>query len=124
MTDEIPQARGGRARAAKLSPEERRNIAQKGAEARWSTGAKRGPKPKPPEERVVRKNVSLDENAQKLLGLVQDDLVGRFGFRPTLTQTVLWLINEAKRSGMISGSISLTESPSGVDSNPPEESNR
>lgn len=34
--DESPQKKGGKARAAKLSPEERSEIAKRGAEARWA----------------------------------------------------------------------------------------
>ena len=34
--DESPQKKGGKARAAKLSPEERSQIAKRGAEARWA----------------------------------------------------------------------------------------
>lgn len=40
MDDETPQKRGGLNRAANLSPDERREIAKKGAEARWSRGSK------------------------------------------------------------------------------------
>jgi hypothetical protein len=35
-------AKGGRARAKKLSPERRREIAQKAAEARWRKKGRRG----------------------------------------------------------------------------------
>ncbi len=36
MTDETPQQKGGRARSAKLSPEDRKRIAQAAAEAKWA----------------------------------------------------------------------------------------
>ncbi len=40
---ELGAAKGGRARAAKLSPEERRDIARQAAEARWATERKSPP---------------------------------------------------------------------------------
>jgi hypothetical protein len=55
--------------------------------------SKRGPKPRPPETlaSATRKNVSLDAEAQQALSSVAEKLERKFGFRPTLTQTVLWL---------------------------------
>lgn len=53
---------------------------------------KRGPKPKPPEEKVVRKNVSLDEESLELLNLFQAELEAELGFKPTLAQCVKHLI--------------------------------
>jgi len=59
---------------------------------------KRGRKPLPPEVRVERKNISLDVEAQTALHEVVDKLEQRLGFRPTLTQTILWL---ARNSGAL-----------------------
>jgi hypothetical protein len=38
MTDETPQSRGGRARSARLTPEQRSQIAREAARARWDEG--------------------------------------------------------------------------------------
>ncbi len=56
---------------------------------------KRGRKPLPPEARVARKQVSLDADGQAALHVVVDMLEQRLGFRPTLTQTVIWLARNA-----------------------------
>ncbi len=47
MADDTPQRRGGRARAAALSPEERREIAAQGARARWGVIASPDGSPPP-----------------------------------------------------------------------------
>jgi hypothetical protein len=54
---------------------------------------KRGPKPKPASELALatRKNVSMDTEAQQVLAGIQDSLQHKLGFKPTLTQTILWL---------------------------------
>lgn len=49
MTDDTPQAKGGRARKDALTPEERREIAKKAADARWSADV-----PQASHEGVVR----------------------------------------------------------------------
>jgi hypothetical protein len=42
MNDEDPQRKGGRRRAERLTPKERREIAKLGAKARWASGVPRG----------------------------------------------------------------------------------
>lgn len=58
-----------------------------------------GRKPLPIGERKVdiRRNVSLDKEAQEGLLKVQERLQGVLGFRPNLTQTVLWLITHSEQ---------------------------
>jgi hypothetical protein len=59
---------------------------------------KRGPKLRPPEELALarRKNVSLDAEAQESLVAVAETLEKKMGFRPTLTQTVMWLVRNSQ----------------------------
>jgi hypothetical protein len=61
---------------------------------------KRERKPKLPNEsrRAARRNISLDAEAQAALGGIAEKLTAEFGFRPTLTQTVLWLASRANVS--------------------------
>lgn len=47
MSDETPQSKGGKRRAEKLTPEERKHIARQGAIARWSSQAGAGSEPVP-----------------------------------------------------------------------------
>jgi len=58
---------------------------------------KRGRKPLPKEQLAIthRKNVSLDAEAQQALSAVSKKLERELGFKPTLTQTVLWLTRTA-----------------------------
>jgi hypothetical protein len=43
-----------------------------------------------------RKNVSLDAEAQESLVAVAETLEKKLGFRPTLTQTVMWLVRNSQ----------------------------
>lgn len=57
---------------------------------------KRGPKPKAPEDKIVRKNISLDEDCQVLLNQYQVELTEKLGFKPSLSQCVKYLITHQK----------------------------
>jgi len=43
------------------------------------------------------KNITVDADIQDALNAVADDFEGRFGFRPTLSQTIRHLIKEARK---------------------------
>lgn len=44
-----------------------------------------------------RVNVSMDRPAQEAIVSLQTRLADRFGFTPTITQTLLWLVSRADR---------------------------
>ncbi len=50
---------------------------------------------KPPK---VWKNISMEEKAAEMLGITGTALSEKFGFRPTITQTILFLIKHYERT--------------------------
>jgi hypothetical protein len=56
----------------------------------------RGPKPKPPEEHKQRRNVSVDADVQEMLSGLAAELEPIFGFRPTLSQTIRFVVLKAR----------------------------
>lgn len=64
-----------------------------------TTKKKRGPKPRSPGTTTSagnRRNVTLSREDADKLNAVQDRLEPRLGFRPTLSQTLSWLIRNAE----------------------------
>jgi hypothetical protein len=55
---------------------------------------KRGRKPLPEGAHVQTKNLTLDADLVELLNAAADKLAMEFGFRPTLSQTVRYVIRK------------------------------
>jgi hypothetical protein len=53
----------------------------------------------PVEELKTRKNISVDPDVQELLNEVQVELEDQFGFRPTLSQTIKYIVREFRKKG-------------------------
>jgi hypothetical protein len=45
----------------------------------------------------TRMNVSMAPEAQAAIARMQDKLTAQFGFKPTVTQTILWAMQRAER---------------------------
>lgn len=72
---------------------------------------RRGPKPRPKGTTTTigsRRNVSLARNDADKLNAMQDRLQGVLGFRPTLSQTLVWLIQNAHLKAL---SVTLSDVP-------------
>lgn len=54
-----------------------------------------GRKPMPPEERRQVKNITVDADIQDRLNELADRLEEGFGFRPTISQTLRYLLKRA-----------------------------
>ena len=57
---------------------------------------KRGPKPKPLDQRAQYKNIAVDAELVKVISATSDELEPVFGFRPTLSQTLRHLLKKLK----------------------------
>ena len=76
MADDTPQSKGGRARAENLGPEERREIASRGALARWGK-----PKEDPPGDDEIQLPLATHQGKMALGGLELDCYVLEDGRR-------------------------------------------
>jgi hypothetical protein len=55
---------------------------------------KRGPKPIPEGEKAQTKNITVDADLVEILNKTADRLVNSLGFRPTLSQTIRYVIKK------------------------------
>lgn len=54
-----------------------------------------GRPPVPPEQRKAGKNIKIDEHVLEMLHLISDKMVDTLGFKPTISQTIRYLIQKA-----------------------------